>query len=131
MLLTEELLEQYMNTYTQYLLRIGYYYTKDLERSKDLVQEVFIKLYYANYEEQGNIKGYLATLMTNQCKDYLKSWNYRKIILRQTFIHEPTILHKDILIEQEEQTIVDQAILQLKIKLREVIFYYYLENLTT
>lgn len=129
--MTEEQLEAVMNEYTQYLLRIGYYYTKDIEKSKDLVQEVFIKLYSADYQEQGTIKSYLATLMANRSKDYLKSWSYRKLVLQQSFIQETFTNNRDTLIQQEEQEILDKAILGLKIKLREVVVYYYLEELTT
>ena len=129
--LRDEQLEKIMNEHTQYLIRIGYYYTKDLERSKDFVQDVFIKFYYADYLDQGNEKAYLAKLMANRCKDYLKSWGYRKLVVQQTFIAEPMIVGKDSLIEQEEQAVLDEAILSLKLKLREVIVYYYLEGLTT
>lgn len=128
--MTEQELEVYMDTYTGYLLRIGYYYTKDLEKSKDLVQEVFIKLFYSNYKEQGNMKAYIATLMANQCKDYLKSWSFRKIVVQQVFQKEPIKVEKNRLVEQDEQEIIDTAIMQLKVKLREVIVFYYLEELT-
>lgn len=129
--MSEQQLEEIMNEYTQYLLRIGYYYTKDLEKSKDLAQEVFINLYYSNYIEQGNVKAYLSTIMSNRCKDYFKSWSYRKIVFQQTFKKEPMIQERDNLVQQEEHEALDTAILALKIKLREVIIYYYLEGLTT
>ncbi|MGN7117803.1 RNA polymerase sigma factor [Lysinibacillus odysseyi] len=129
--LNEQQLEHIMNEFTQYLIRIGYYYTKDIDRSKDFVQDVFIKLYYSDYIEQGNIKAYLSTMMKNRCMDYLRSWNYRKLVLQRSFGQEPLIHRKDELIEQEEKEILDEAILNLKIKLREVIVYYYLEELTT
>lgn len=127
----EEQLEEIMNDYTKYLLRIGYYYTKDLEISKDLAQDVFIKFYYADYENQGQLKSYLATLMANRCKDYLKSWGYRKLVLQQTLVNESFFHQKDEFIQREEREILDEAILSLKIKLREVIVYYYLEEMTT
>ncbi|WP_158212492.1 RNA polymerase sigma factor [Lysinibacillus odysseyi] len=129
--MNEQQLEHIMNEFTQYLIRIGYYYTKDIDRSKDFVQDVFIKLYYSDYIEQGNIKAYLSTMMKNRCMDYLRSWNYRKLVLQRSFGQEPLIHRKDELIEQEEKEILDEAILNLKIKLREVIVYYYLEELTT
>lgn len=126
----EQQLEQVMDDYTQYLIRIGYYYTKDIDCSKDFTQDVFIKLYYSDYIEQGNVKAYLSTLMKNRCMDYLRSWSYRKLVLQRSFGQEPMIHRKDALIEQEEKEILDEAILNLKIKLREVIVYYYLEGLT-
>ena len=127
----EQQLEQIMDEYTQYLIRIGYYYTKDIDCSKDLVQDVFIKLYYSNYQEQGNLKAYLSKLMKNRCMDYLRSWSYRKLVLQRTFSQEPMIHSKDELIEREEKEVLDEAILNLKIPLREAVVYYYLKELTT
>ena len=129
--MTEQELEYYMDTYTSYLLRIGYYYTKDIERSKDLAQDVFLKLYYSSYEERGNMKAYIGTLMANCCKDYLKSWAFRKITVQQLFQKEPRVYDSNSLIEQDERDAVEAAILQLKIPLREVIVFYYMEELTT
>ena len=124
-------MEQAMAEYTQYLLRIGYYYTKDLARSSDLVQDVFIQFYYSNYIERGNLKAYLARLMMNRCKDYLRSWSYRKIVLQQTFFSEPITQEVDSIVEQEQREMLDAVILSLKVKLREVIVYYYLEEMPT
>ena len=125
------MLEQAMDDYTQYLLRIGYYYTKDINRSRDLVQEVFIQLYYSNYHEQGQLKAYLGRLMRNRCIDYLRSWSHRMLVLQHSFTFEPPLKHTDPLVEYEERTLLEEAVLSLKIKLREVIVYYYLENMTT
>ena len=127
----ENQLEQAMDKYTQYLFRIGYYYTKDLERAKDLAQDVFIQFYYSNYQEQGQLKAYLSRLMINRCKDYLKSWSYRKLVLQQAFTKEPVVNWKDSVVLEEQQALLDEAILGLKVKLREVIVYYYLEQMTT
>lgn len=129
--MTEQQLELYMNTYTGYLIRIGYYYTKDMERAKDLTQEVFIKLYYADYEEQGNMKAFVATMMANHCKDYLKSWSYRKIVVQQLFHKEQTHVEINRLVELDEQDLIEQAIMQLPTKLREVVAFYYMEQMTT
>lgn len=128
--MNEKDLERYMDQYTSYLLRIGFYYTKDIEKSKDIVQEAFIKFYYSNYQEQGNVKAYLATLVANRCKDYLKSWSYRKITVQQMFQKEPSTYEKNYLVEQDERQIIDAAILNLPIKLREVTVFYYVEQVT-
>ena len=125
------MLEQAMHDYTQFLLRIGYYYTKDLNRSRDFVQDVFIQFYYSKYNEQGQLKAYLATLMRNRCLDYLKSFGYRVHLLQQAITKEPITTTPNSLIEAEERNALDEAILSLKVKFREVIVYYYLENMTT
>lgn len=127
----EEQLEQMMSEYTSYLLRIGYYYTNDLEKAKDLAQDVFVRFYYADYVEQGQVKSYLARLMTNRCKDYLKSWSYRKLVFQQVLQREPVMQEKDGLVLAEERAMLDAAIMGLKVKLREVLVFYYLEDMTT
>ena len=57
-------------------------YLKDLDTSKDVVQEVFIKtwerkVYYSNYNA---IKSFLYKSVRNRCLDYLKSKHYRSIV---------------------------------------------------
>lgn len=127
----EEQLEKVMNEYTGYLLRIGFYYTNDLEKAKDFAQDVFVKFYYADYVEQGQVKAYLARLMTNRCKDYLRSWSYRKLVFQQVFQREPVMHDKDGLVMAEERTMLDEAIMNLNLKSREVLVFYYLEGMTT
>lgn len=87
----EQLLEEIMAQYTEVLFRIAYYYTKDVQVSEDIVQETFVKFYYAtNYEERNELKAYLAKMTTNLCKDYLKSWAYKK----NYFTTKVTIFYK-------------------------------------
>ena len=119
-----------MDEYTDYLFRIAYYYVQDTYRAEDIVQEVFIKFYAANYKEQGELKAYLARMTANVCKDYLKSWAYRKLKWSDTFLATERVVHKDRLIEAEELNELDRAILALPLKKREAIVYYYLENMS-
>lgn len=127
----DEKLERVMHDYTGYLLRIGFYYTNDLEKAKDFAQDVFVRFYYADYVEQGQVKAYLARLMTNRCKDYLRSWSYRKLVFQQALQKEPVVQEKDGLVLAEEREMLDTAIMSLKVQLREVLVFYYLEGLTT
>ena len=80
-------LKELMFQYTEYLIRLAYYYVKDLQAAEDIVQEVFIKFYdsQSNYEERGEVKAYLTKMTINKSKDYLKSWTYRKVKLQNKF----------------------------------------------
>ena len=50
-------LEEQMDLYSGYLLKLAYVYVKDRQIAEDIVQEVFIQYYFAqNYEEQGKLK---------------------------------------------------------------------------
>ena len=73
-------MEEVMNEYTDSLFRIAFYYVKDTHVAEDIVQDVFIKFYYAKYEEKGELKAYLSRMTANASKDYLKSWSYRKFV---------------------------------------------------
>jgi RNA polymerase sigma factor (sigma-70 family) len=124
------LVERAMMEYTELLFRIAYYYLKDKQLSEDMVQEVFIKFYCSNYQECGELKAYLSRMTANACKDYLKSWSYKKILIQNKLFQKETMIHKDSLVKTDELTTLDSAILSLPLKQREAIVYYFLENLT-
>ncbi|NLY79347.1 MAG: sigma-70 family RNA polymerase sigma factor [Lysinibacillus sp.] len=119
-----------IDKYSEHLLRIAYYYTKNLHAAEDIVQDVFIKYTQSNYEEQGQLRAYLTKMTINRTKDYLKSWSYRRIQLRE---HLPTIpfFQKERIIHRELQSTIGEAVLSLPIKYREVIIFYYYEELNT
>ncbi|MEK4385736.1 sigma-70 family RNA polymerase sigma factor [Solibacillus sp. FSL W7-1464] len=123
-------LEQILDEHSEHLLRIAYYYTKSLHTAEDIVQDVFIKYLQSNYEENGKLQAYLTKMTINRCKDYLRSWAYRKIQLQE---HLPIIpvLQKDRVIQKELTFSVGESVLSLQIKQREVIVLYYYEELNT
>ena len=127
---SQQLVEQAMEHYSELLFRIAYYYVKDTYIAEDIVQDVFLKLYCANYKEQGELRAYLSKMTANKCKDYLKSWAYRKVQLTEKLFFTTYKVSKDKLIEQEELNALDEAILNLPLKQREAIVYFYLENLS-
>ncbi|MEJ9280018.1 RNA polymerase sigma factor [Ureibacillus thermosphaericus] len=121
---------QILEEHSEHLLRIAYYYTKNLHAAEDIVQDVFIKYSKSNYKEQGQLRAYLTKITINKSKDYLKSWAYRKIQLQE---HLPIIpfLQKDRVIQKELQSTIGETILSLSLKYREVIILYYYEELNT
>lgn len=127
---SRQLVEQAMENYSELLFRIAYYYVKDPHIAEDIVQDVFLKLYCANYVELGELRAYVSKMTANKSKDYLKSWTYRKVQLTEKILLKNYKMPKDKLVEQEELNALDHAILNLPLKQREAIVYYYLENLT-
>ena len=125
-----EIIEHAMREYTDLLFRIAYYYVKDMSLAEDVVQDVFIKFYCSNYEERGELKAYLSRLTANTCKDHLKSWAYKKVQIQQTFSKQAAKREPDKLVRSEELSALDTAILALPLKKREVVVYYYLENIS-
>lgn len=127
--MTAEELEQYMDTYSLELLKLAIVYVKDKQVAEDIVQDVFIQLYYSNtYEEQGKLGSYLKTLTVNRCKNYLKSWSYRMMQLKETVIERGT-KKRDALVLQEERAYLTKQLFALPLQYREVIYFYYYEEL--
>lgn len=122
-----------MNQYTERLIRYAYYYVKDIQIAEDIVQEVFIKFYnnIENYDERGELGAYLRKVTINKSKDYLKSWTYRKVQIQNKLLSKENKWKQDDLIRKEEQALIGDAILQLPLKQREVLIYFYFEEITT
>ncbi|WP_339252547.1 sigma factor [Sporosarcina sp. FSL W8-0480] len=89
-MITTNGLQDLMVHHTEFLIRLAYYYVKDLQAAEDIVQEVFIKIYnnQHNYEERGEVKAFLTKMTINKSKDHLKSWAYRKMQLVDKFFHQ-------------------------------------------
>ncbi|AVK97064.1 sigma-70 family RNA polymerase sigma factor [Lysinibacillus sphaericus] len=124
-------LEEIMEQHTERLIRLAFYYVKDLQEAEDIVQDVFIKFYdnRQKYEERGELKAYLSRLVMNKSKDYLRSWTYRKIQVQQKIFAKQTISRRDMLVQQDEQTLIENAIFSLPLKQREVLSYFYFEDM--
>lgn len=125
-------LKELMFQYTEPLIRLAYYYVKDLQAAEDIVQEVFIKFYHnqLHYEERGELKGFLTKMTINKSKDYLKSWAYRKIQLQNKLFSHAGKRNLDELVKKDEQAIIGEAILELPLKQREVLIYFYFNEMT-
>ncbi|WP_332646607.1 RNA polymerase sigma factor [Lysinibacillus sp. 54212] len=118
--------EKIMDNYTDLLFRIAYYYTQDVQISEDIIQETWIKFYWdRNYQERNELKAYLATIVTNKCKDYLKSWAYRKIVLHKKLSFFNSIKSYD---ELYESSPLEEEVLLLPLKIKEAIVYFYFED---
>lgn len=122
-------MEQLIEQYSVYLLKLAFVYVKDKQQAEDIVQEVFVQLYTEQkYEERGKMKSYLSTLVVNRCKNYLKSWSYRMVQLKEALLEKPH-QPKDQLIESDERQMIGDAIFALPLKYREVLFLYYYEEM--
>lgn len=120
-----------MALHTERLIRLAYYYVKDLQEAEDIVQDVFIKFYdnEQKYEERGELRAYLSRLAINKSKDYLRSWRYRKVQVQQKIFAKQAIEKRDMLVQQDEQSLIEHAILALPLKQREVLSYFYFEEM--
>ena len=130
------LLEKVMIEYGNELVRLAFSYVKDTEIAKDMVQNTFIKCYknLDSFRFDAQIKTWLYRITINECKDYLKSWNY-KMVQVKSFINETA---KSIL-PSTEKTVIDKynneeikdTIFSLPKVYREVVYLYYYDSLKT
>ncbi|MEH7223228.1 sigma-70 family RNA polymerase sigma factor [Bacillus sp. JJ1566] len=130
------ILEKMMIDYGNELVRLAYSYVKDTEIAKDIVQNTFIKCYknLDSFRYEAKIKTWLYRITINECKDYLRSWNYKMVQVR-SFINETT---RSILPSTEKSVIdkydneeMKENIFSLPKVYREVIYLYYYESLKT
>ena len=129
------ILEKTMIEYGDELVRLAFSYVKDTEIAKDMVQNTFIKCYKSldSFRFDAQIKTWLYRITINECKDYLKGWNY-KMVQVKSFIHETA---KSIL-PSTEKTVIDKyykeeikdTIFSLPKVYREVVYLYYYDSLT-
>ncbi|WP_060207874.1 sigma-70 family RNA polymerase sigma factor [Sporosarcina koreensis] len=132
----EQLLEKVMIEYGNELVRLAFSYVKEVENAKDIVQNAFIKCYknLDSFRYDAQLKTWLYRITINECKDYLKSWNY-KMVQVKSFVNETA---KSIL-PSTEKAIIDKynneeikdTIFSLPKVYREVVYLYFYESLKT
>lgn len=128
-------LEELMVLFGEELKRLIYLYVKDRAITEDLVQEVFVSIYLKldSYNGDSSIKSWIYSIAINKCKDYLKSWNYRKIISMNVFSifeKEDGVSPEEYTIVKDENSLLFHSILSLPIKYREVLIFYYYKDLS-
>ncbi|MEK4386518.1 sigma-70 family RNA polymerase sigma factor [Solibacillus sp. FSL W7-1464] len=124
-------IEKLIDTYSDYLYRIAFIYTKDRLTAEEVVQDVFINYYHKSdqFEQKASIKTYLVKMTINRSYDYLRSWKNRKFVFTQ-FFQQHAKGAEQIYVEKELQGEVTAAVLALPVKDREVLLLYYYEEMT-
>ena len=127
-------IEQVIEAYGDYLLRVAYVYVKNKETAEDIVQEVFITYYekHAQFRYESSLKTYLVKMTVNRCHDYLRSWRHKRIVLFEKVTGKQTNeTPEKVYVEQVQQTNLLAVLLTLSLPYREVIVLYYYEELST
>lgn len=131
----EQLIDQLMDEYSDGILHLVYTYVKNQSTAEDLTQEIFIKCYEKlnQFNNQASLKTWLYRIASNHCKDYLRSWHYRKITLNEKiFDYIPSKskhIEEEIIAKNEEDNLTN-TVMALPIKYREVVFLHYYEELS-
>ena len=123
-----EHLKAAMDAYGEYCIRVAYLYVKDWEAAEEIVQDVFLAYYRQQdrFEGRASLKTYLVKITVHKSHDYLRSWK-RKIGLFMSTKYA-TASVEQLKIQEEQQSELLAALLQLPIKYREVLILHYYED---
>ncbi|WP_431029814.1 sigma-70 family RNA polymerase sigma factor [Lysinibacillus sp. LZ02] len=123
------MIEELIDTYSDYLYRIAFIYTKDEKVAEEVVQDVFWKYYQTQqYDGRASMKTYLTKMTINRSYDYLRSWKTRKNQFFESFTQAQRATESMIL-QREERGEITAAVLKLPVKYREVLLLYYYEDM--
>ena len=128
-------MQQIMQEYGDYLVRLSYVYVKGWSEAEEIVQDVFVKFFMTSkqFEGKASLKTYLAKMTINKSCDYLRSVKGRMHILRTKW-KVPTVDEQSPesrMIALFERNQVAAAVWQLPVKYREVIVLYYYYEYTS
>lgn len=129
----DALIEELMDDYGQEIIRLVYSYVNNKEVAEDLTQDIFVKCYKAlhTYNGKSQLKTWLWRIAINHCKDFLKSWYNKNVVMKEEIAENRT--HKgmveEVVIQKEEDDQLISAVMTLPIKYREVIYLFYYEDL--
>ena len=131
----EQIIDGLMHEYSDDILHLVYTYVRNRATAEDLTQEIFIKCYEKlhQFNRQATIKTWVYRIASNHCKDYLKSWHYRKITLTDKLLDYIPSKSKQVeeeVIANSEENSLTNAVMNLPLKYREVVFLHYYEELT-
>lgn len=131
----ERHLESVMNQYGSSIVKLAYSYVKDFNIAEDISQDVFVSYFNQldNFRRESSVKTYLYRIAINKCKDYLKSWNYRKVKISEMLgrvIEDPNNTPEQAFLSKEYTKDLVEHVLALPLKYREVVFLFYYEELS-
>jgi RNA polymerase sigma factor (sigma-70 family) len=130
----EDRLVWLMDKYGDDIARLAFSYTKQKQLSEDIAQEVFIKCYEKldQFRNESTYKTWLYRIAINLCKDKLRSWPFRNIVVTEFFGKTKSAGDSPELelVGKENKRVISEAILTLPVKYREVIIFYYYEEMS-
>lgn len=131
----DDVIDDLMNKHGTEILHLAYSYVRNKQTAEDLTQDIFLKCYERldSFQGRSQVKTWLFRIAINHCKDYLRSWYYRKIQLTDLiadFGMSTDSSPEATMMKNDEKNKIHQAIFLLPIKYREIIFLYYFHELS-
>lgn len=132
----KETLEYLMKRLGKKVLKLAYYYVRDMYQAEDIAQEVFCKVYEKLDDFRGDSSYYtwIYKITVNKCRDYLTSSSFKKLCFwgnmnKMSDLKRQSDTNR--IFEQIEGGDLFSKVMDLPAKYRLVIVLYYFEELTT
>ncbi|MBB4825958.1 RNA polymerase sigma-70 factor (ECF subfamily) [Sporosarcina luteola] len=129
----EKCLNEAMEQHGDYIKRLIYTYVQDIQKTEDIVQDVFIKFYNSlhRFDGRSTLKTYLYRIAVNESLNYLRSWHHRKIEVRELIeTVKKRFSAEEEFFKQEQKETLQQLIQIMPTKYREVLWLYYYNDLS-
>lgn len=128
-----EELSAIIDRYGQMILRTAYLYLKDRQRAEDVSQEVLLRLFRDNrtFDSDEHQKAFILRVTINLCKDQLKSFWNKRIVLDDTKEPKPVGDVADVVAKEESRRAIYNAVLALPEAFKDVVLLYYYEGYNT
>lgn len=127
--MTEEQFELKYQMYSQDLFNVAYGYTRSIQDSEDIVQNVFIKLlqYDKEFKTSNDEKYWLIRVTINESINFVKSSYKKKIVLNEEIVRSTSNQTK----ENTDKEYLKYYVNELPDKYKSVVILFYFENLKT
>ncbi|WP_186580323.1 sigma-70 family RNA polymerase sigma factor [Aquibacillus kalidii] len=131
----QDILISLMEMYGDMVLRVAFTYVKERQLAEDLSQEIFLKCYKSldTFQNGSTYKTWLYRITVNYCKDYVRSRYFRHVFPQSLIKKESGLVEDSVvsgILKKEENAVLFNRVLNLSVKLREVIILYYYEELS-
>lgn len=120
---SENEINRVVRDYADMVRRICFYRLKNHADTEDVFQNVFLKylLYEGRFESAEHEKAWFVRVSINACKDYLKMMFRHKTVPLEVLTEESSGM-------DAEQYGVLEALLELPVKYKDVLYLYYFEG---
>ena len=126
----EQKLSQWIEAYSDSILRTCYLYLSDQDQAKDALQDTWIKAWkhMDDFDRRGIVheKAWLLRIAINICRDYRRTAWFRHID-RKTALEE--LPQRFVAVEPEDHSLT-LMVMDLPDRLKQVILLYYYQGLT-
>ncbi|WHX40401.1 sigma-70 family RNA polymerase sigma factor [Mesobacillus sp. AQ2] len=128
-----KMISDLMDQYGTSVLHLAYSYVRNRQTAEDLTQEIFLKCFenLDTYRGEAGLQTWLYRVASNHCKDYLKSWYFRKTHVTafiSGFFKDSQPGPEEQFLQNDENYQLQDALFNLPIKYREILFLYYFQE---